>query len=97
MGLLPAARTYILRKPTFLALAEANFSGAVRQQRVRTSFLEQYSFPLPPLATQRVIARQLERDMAEVARLRAVAERQRQAIEAMPAALLREVFGGFAG
>lgn len=53
--------------------------------------------PLPPLATQRAIARQLERDMAEVARLRAAAERQRAAAAALPAALLREVFGGFAG
>jgi hypothetical protein len=32
--------------------------------------------------------------MAEVTRLRAQADQQREAIEALPAALLREVFGG---
>ncbi len=83
---------YQLREPTFLSLAEANFSGAVGQQRVPTSFLEQYHIPLPPLATQRAIARQMERDMAEVARLRAAAERQRAAAAALPSAYLREVF-----
>jgi type I restriction enzyme S subunit len=81
-----------LRDPTFLALAEANFTGAVGQQRVPASFLEQYPIPFPPLATQRAIARQLDRDMAEVARLRAAAERQRAAVAALPSAYLREVF-----
>ena len=81
---------YQVREPTFLALAEANFTGAVGQQRVPASFLEQYRIPLPPLPEQRAIARQLERDMAEVARLRAAAERQREAA----AAYLREIFEG---
>jgi restriction endonuclease S subunit len=85
---------YQLREPMFLSLAEANFSGAVGQQRVPTSFLEQYQIPLPPLATQHAIARQLERDMAEVTRLRAAAERQRAALAVLTSAYLREVFEG---
>ena len=40
---------------------------------------------------------QLEHDIAEATNLRDAERRQRQAIDALPAALLREVFGGFAG
>lgn len=83
---------YQVRESRFLSLAEANFTGAVGQQRVPASFIEQYSIPLPPLSEQRAIVRHLERDMAKVEQLRAAAERQREAITALSGACLREIF-----
>lgn len=83
---------YQVRESRFLALAEANFTGAVGQQRVPASFLAQFTIPLPPVEEQRTIVRQLERDMNEVERLRAEALRQYEAVEALPAAYLRETF-----
>jgi len=53
--------------------------------------------PLPPLLEQRAIVARLEAQMAQVQRLRAAAERQLEAIHALPGALLNEAFGGFAG
>jgi len=61
---------------------------------IKSGFLETFQLPLPPLPTQRAIVRRLDRDMAEVARLRAAVQRQRAAVAALPAAYLREVFEG---
>lgn len=50
---------------------------------------------LPPPDEQRAIVARLEAQMAEVQRLRQAAERQLEAIRALPGALLGEVFGGY--
>jgi type I restriction enzyme, S subunit len=52
------------------------------------------SIPLPDLPTQRRIAAQLKERMAGVEAARKAVEEQQQAVSALPAAYLREVFGG---
>jgi type I restriction enzyme, S subunit len=54
--------------------------------------IEQFRVPLPPLSQQQAIVRQLERDMAEVERLRVASEHQWDAIAKLPQASLRQVF-----
>ena len=49
--------------------------------------------PLPPLDEQRRIAARLREQLAEIDRAKAALETQRKAIDALPAALLREMFG----
>ena len=49
--------------------------------------------PLPSLDVQRQIAARLRDQLAEIDRAKAALEAQRAAIDALPAALLREVFG----
>jgi len=47
----------------------------------------------PPIAEQHRIATSLREQLAEIDRAKAALEAQRNAIDALPAALLREVFG----
>lgn len=91
----PEFAWYFVRQPSFRLEARRYFVGAVGQQRVPPEFLENAMLPLPPLPEQRAIATRLEARMAEVQRMRQAAERQLEAINALPGALLREVFGGF--
>jgi type I restriction enzyme S subunit len=49
--------------------------------------------PLPPVDEQRRIAARLREQLAEIDRAKAALRVQRQAIDVLPAALLREVFG----
>lgn len=51
--------------------------------------------PLPPLDEQRRIAARLSEQMVQVKRMRQAAEAQLEAVNALPGALLEEVFGGF--
>jgi type I restriction enzyme S subunit len=53
-----------------------------------------FIIPLPPLSEQRRIAAILREQMAAVERARAAAEAELEAIEALPAALLRRAFSG---
>jgi type I restriction enzyme, S subunit len=85
---------YQVREPQFLQSAEAHFTGSAGQQRVPAGFVAKYLVPLPPLTEQRAIVRQLERDIAEVERLRVASERQREAVDELQAAYLRDVFEG---
>ncbi len=59
-----------------------------------TSKVAKLSIPLPPLREQRAIAARLDETFARVATLRASLEARLAAVERLPAALLREVFGG---
>lgn len=94
--------------PTLLSveyLALAWRSHRVRRQvetRLRTSAgihkinlanLSTVVVPTPPLAEQRRIAARLRGQLAEVDGAKAALKAQRVAIDALPAALLREVFG----
>jgi len=66
--------------------------GATRP-RVTLGMLKAFPIPLPPLDEQRRIAAHLRDQLAEIDRAKAALEAQRAAIDALPAALLREVFG----
>ena len=57
------------------------------------TMLSEMEIPLPPtLDDQIAIASELERKMAEVNKIRQATDRQLEAIEALPGAILREVF-----
>ena len=81
-----------LLQPHFLKEAEHNFTGTAGQQRVPKEFLINKSIPLPPLAEQHRIVAALETQLAAAERARHAALSQLNALEAMPAALLRKVF-----
>jgi hypothetical protein len=49
--------------------------------------------PVPGLDDQRRVVADLAAELAEIDRAKAALEAQRNAIDALPAALLREVFG----
>ena len=60
---------------------------------ITKELVQHFEIPLPPtLEDQIAIANKLERKMAEVETMRQAALRQIESIEAMPGAILREVF-----
>lgn len=59
---------------------------------IKSGFLENLSFDLPPKDEQRRIAARLREQMAEVERARAAVQAQLDAAQCLPAALLRAVF-----
>ena len=62
--------------------------GAIGKDELRT-----IEFPLPPTYDDQVaIVNELERKLTEVEKLREAADRQLEAVEALPGAILREVF-----
>jgi restriction endonuclease S subunit len=68
--------------------------GAVGLAHVTKREVQSLIIPLPPLSEQRRIAGILREQMAAVERARATAEAELEAIEALPAALLRRAFSG---
>ena len=62
-------------------------------KKITRTQLNAVLIPLPPLADQRRIATRLREQLAEIDRAKAALEAQRKAVDALPAALLREVFG----
>ena len=85
---------FFVRQPHFLLKATEHFTGAVGQQRLPPEFLRDTLIPLPPLSEQRRIAGVLREQMAAVERARAAAQAELEAIQALPAALLRRAFSG---
>ena len=84
---------YFVRTSEFRKRAEDHFEGSAGQQRVSTGFIKNSLIPLPStLDDQIAIANELERKMAEIDKLRHAADNQLEAIEALPGAILREVF-----
>lgn len=83
-----------LRQPELLHEATEHFSGTVGQQRLPEDYLGELEIPLPPLAEQNRIAARLAAELEIVERARAAAAQRLAAAEALPAALLREVFEG---
>lgn len=78
-----------IRQPEFRRQAKAHFTGTAGQQRVPTSFLQDFPFPLPPLAEQRRIVDILDR-AANIRRLRRQAQDTARLI--VPA-LFNKMFG----
>lgn len=84
---------FFVRTKEFRKEAEAHFEGSAGQQRVPTDFIENYLIPFPPsLDDQIAIANKLERKMAEVETMRQASLRQKEAVNALQSARLREFF-----
>ena len=62
-------------------------------KKITRTQLNAVVIPLPPVDEQHRIAARLHGQLAEIDRAKAALEAQRKAIVALPAALLREVFG----
>jgi type I restriction enzyme, S subunit len=75
-------------KSYFLRYSKQTTGIATINQRVLSNF----PLIVPPLVEQLAIVRRLERDMAEVERLRAACELQSQAVASLPVAYLRQIF-----
>jgi type I restriction enzyme S subunit len=70
------------------------WSSQSQLPRIRTEEVASVELNLPPLADQRHIAAQLSSQMASAERLRQTLAEQLDAINRLPAALLREAFSG---
>jgi type I restriction enzyme, S subunit len=66
---------------------------AIGQATINRGDLDGISIPLPSLAEQRRLAGELREQLAAVAEARAALKAQLAAVERLPGALLREVFG----
>ncbi len=80
------------RSDAFRAWRDEQARGA-NIQNLRFSELGELEIPLPPLAEQERIAGRLTEQLGAAERARAAAAQRLAAAEALPAALLREVFG----
>jgi len=93
-NVLPEWIHFFIRQPHFLKEATLYFTGAVGQQRVPEEFLSNYIIPIPSLPMQERIIAELKEKMAQVDKLRASIEKQLEAINALPQAILRKAFIG---
>ena len=82
-----------MRSPCYLTTAPTAATPG-QLPRIRTEEVAKVLIPLPPLPEQRAIAARLDDSFARVATLRASLEARLAAVDRLPAALLREVFGG---
>jgi len=73
---LPEWIHYFLRRRETLDAAIKTFTGAVGQQRVPPSFLENLELPVPPVEEQRQIAARLKAQLTEVETARQAAQAQ---------------------
>jgi type I restriction enzyme S subunit len=82
-----------MRSPCYLTTAPTAATPG-QLPRIRTEEVAKVLIPLPPLPEQRAIAARLDDSFARVATLRTSLEARLAAVDRLPAALLREVFGG---
>jgi type I restriction enzyme S subunit len=84
---------FFVRTKEFRKRSEDHFEGSAGQQRVPLEFLESSLIPVPStIAEQKVITDKIEQKLSRVESIRQGSEKQLEAIEAMPGAILREVF-----
>jgi len=84
--------SFWLRSNDFWNWRDSKSSGT-NIQNLKFAEMVNIEIPLPPtLDDQTAIANELERKMSEVNKIRQATERQLEAIEALPGAILREVF-----
>jgi type I restriction enzyme S subunit len=84
---------YFLRTVEFRRAAEEHFTGSAGQQRVPTDYIQKYPIPVPE--DEKLIEKltsKLDKKHEEYFKILKQSETQLEAIEAMPAAILREVF-----
>lgn len=85
---------YFIRQPCILQAATEHFTGTVGQQRVPDDYLKTLTIMLPLLSEQKRILAILNERFAAVERARKAAEIQLDAIEGLPAAIVRRAFKG---
>jgi type I restriction enzyme S subunit len=84
---------YFMRTVEFRKNCEDHFTGSAGQQRVPNDYIQKYLIPLPNDETLIVnFTNQLDKKHQDYFKLLQHTETQLEAIEAMPAAILREVF-----
>lgn len=81
---------WLIRRPSFRAQAEQTFTGTVGQQRVPTSFLENYPCPVPPLALQKEFGLRV----TEIRALEAEQTASRLRLDALFQSVLHRAFNG---
>lgn len=81
----------ILRRPETVNWAMAEITGS-RMPRANMKRLMRLEIPLPPLSEQKRIVANLNKKMAAVEKARAATLERVEAIRALPAAFLREIF-----
>lgn len=84
---------WVLRRPETVHAAMQDKTGS-RMPRAGMRELMSLEVPLPPLAEQKRIAAILKEQLAAVDKARAAAEARLEAVNALPAALLRRAFNG---
>jgi len=82
---------WLLRRRETVDFAMTSKTGS-RMPRTSMRDFMKMSFPLPPLDEQRRIVERLEVQLAAADRARRAAQAQLDALDALPAALLREMF-----
>lgn len=83
---------YLLRSPKFRSQAKQVMTGAVGQQRVPKSFLEDYTFALPPIEQQKAIVNKIEILFAKLDQAKQLIEEVKETFEFRRAAILSEIF-----
>lgn len=84
---------YFLRSVEFRNSAEDHFTGSAGQQRVPTDFIQKYPIPVPELDSMiPPVCDKLDKKHNEYFDLLKQSNHQLEAIEALPASILREVF-----
>lgn len=84
---------YYLRRKETADYAMLNTTGS-RMPRVDIDYMMKLKIPYPPLLEQRRISEQIKSSTEETEKLVTQLTRQLDIINAMPAAIMREVFGG---
>ena len=79
---------YFIRNQKFIDKAENNFTGAVGQQRVPKTFLEEYPILVPPIPEQQKIVDKLDKQMAQIEIMKKEAETQLHGISNIYESLL---------
>lgn len=74
---------YFIRNQRFIDKAENNFTGAVGQQRVPASFLENYPIIVPPVLVQQKIVEKLNNQMAQIEKMKKETEEQRAVLDVL--------------
>jgi len=85
--------SFWFRSPAYFKWRDSQARGA-NIQNLRLSEFSNIEIPFPPPAQQKRLVASLNAKMAATERVRAAAESELEAITALPAALLREAFGG---
>ncbi|OAB27012.1 hypothetical protein PMSD_23830 [Paenibacillus macquariensis subsp. defensor] len=84
----------LVRSSAFRTEAKQQMSGAVGQQRVPKKFIEDYPFPLPPLAEQQRIVDRIESLFAKLDQAKELAQNALDSFETRKAAILHKAFTG---